>query len=643
MEAGSGSGIRRPLAPRVGAAASSTQLVTRFARVEKPLIRPAPPSAMVFPLVVLVAVLPGLVALNLWDLTPPGPLWGLRGLAVLDGHIIDQTPAAEAIRPVQERTAYRLVAFRPPLPAWLISLGFLSSSERDPLCAVIPSYLAGAAAVILVHFQGRLWRGTGLGLTAALLVGFNQDLLLRIQEATPDTLALCAASAALYCYGRHERASLGLAGEKGWSTPLGWAMLGGLSLGLALLAIGSAALLVLLVIAFHQYYLASCRTEPHTGTPSFRSWFSLRDRPMAIAAIVVISLAFAVSAPWFITMVVRHGWEPVSRGFSPHGLMAREPKSLLRRLIELAPAILPLAFLGGWRSIRAAVIDETGSRETIGGSLWVAWFSVAALALSFWSQGPTGFLELFTLSPLCLLAASAVADLVNRRAPVRSLIALVPASTATVAWWSSAELSHAVEDVAGGHIDARAALGLHLAFDLILASIFIVWALNRLTRRHDRYQRLILAAYLLAVVAITIADGCREIVFRHSETNELLALRSMILRRDRESPFALVAVLSPSNLPDDADPDATPGQRPSLGGRLRFVLKTALPRLPQRDLESIEELESLPEVERLVILVGAERGLSSVTLARMGLESIHPGRSGTLEAYATTRERRRRR
>ena len=44
----------------------------------QPLIAPAPRSAMFFPLVVLVAVLPGMVALNSWDLTPPGPLWGLR-------------------------------------------------------------------------------------------------------------------------------------------------------------------------------------------------------------------------------------------------------------------------------------------------------------------------------------------------------------------------------------------------------------------------------------------------------------------------------------------------------------------------------------------------------------------------------------
>src|SRR5436305_7589461 len=90
-----------------------------MAAAARPLFRPAPRSAMVFPLVVLVAVLPGLVALNAWDLTPPGPLWGLRGLAVLDGMVLDQMPAAAGIKPIQESAAYRTVALQPPLYAWL--------------------------------------------------------------------------------------------------------------------------------------------------------------------------------------------------------------------------------------------------------------------------------------------------------------------------------------------------------------------------------------------------------------------------------------------------------------------------------------------------------------------------------------------
>ena len=79
--------------------------------------------AMFFPLVVLAAVLPGLYALNWWNLTPPGPWWGLRGLAVLDGWVVDQSPAAETLRPAMEARAFRAVALQPPLYAWLEAVG----------------------------------------------------------------------------------------------------------------------------------------------------------------------------------------------------------------------------------------------------------------------------------------------------------------------------------------------------------------------------------------------------------------------------------------------------------------------------------------------------------------------------------------
>ncbi len=66
----------------------------------RPLVRPASRSAMFFPLVVLAAVLPGLYALNWWNLTPPGPWWGLRGLAVLDGLLARPDPGGRGARAV---------------------------------------------------------------------------------------------------------------------------------------------------------------------------------------------------------------------------------------------------------------------------------------------------------------------------------------------------------------------------------------------------------------------------------------------------------------------------------------------------------------------------------------------------------------
>ena len=170
-------------------ALSHSQAVSGIAPRPQPLIPPAPRSAMFFPLVVLIAVLPGLAALNSWDLTPPGPLWGLRALAVLDGLTMDQVPAAASIKPSGESAALRALSFQPPLYAWLAALGMRLSADLDPLATVLPSYVAGVLLVVLVYLHGRVWRGGGVGLAAALLVGFNPNLLLRMQEATPTTLA----------------------------------------------------------------------------------------------------------------------------------------------------------------------------------------------------------------------------------------------------------------------------------------------------------------------------------------------------------------------------------------------------------------------------------------------------------------------
>ena len=137
----------------------------------QPLIAPAPRAAMFFPLVVLVAILPGLTALNSWDLTPPGPLWGLRALAVLDGLAIDQVPAAVTIKPSGESAALRALSFQPPLYAWLAALGMRLTADLDPLASVLPSYVAGALVVVLVYMHGRVWRGAAWGWPLRCLSG----------------------------------------------------------------------------------------------------------------------------------------------------------------------------------------------------------------------------------------------------------------------------------------------------------------------------------------------------------------------------------------------------------------------------------------------------------------------------------------
>ena len=347
-----------------------------------------------------------------------------------------------------------------------------------------------------------------------------------------------------------------------------------------------------------------------------------------------------VALPWFVLMVELHGWQAGAvLVFPTYESLPGHPVSLLPRLINLAPVILPLGLYGAVQAVRSALIDEFNTLETVGGSFWVVWLAVGSLAPTVWPSGPQDAFDLILLVPLNLLAAQTIADLVNRRVSVRTLVGLVPATAISIAWWTSDDLRRAFLEFIQGRADAVTALGLHLVLDLVLASVLVVRLLNHWANRCDNRQRWILATFLVAVLVVTVVSGLREVLFRHSETHDLLSLRTMILRRNRDVPFQVLAVVSSIWSPpahDSADPSIP---RPLPGGRLRFILRTALPRLPQRDLNTIDELFGLPDGQRLIILAGTKQRLSSADQFKLGMEAIHPGRSGILDAYATASNR----
>ena len=65
------------------------------------------------------------------------------------------------------------------------------------------------------------------------------------------------------------------------------------------------------------------------------------------------------------------------------------------------------------------------------------------------------------------------------RVPVRRLSWLAPATAVSVAWWLSGDLRGAVIGLTHGHVGPRSALGLHLAFDLLVAVVWLARGLDR--------------------------------------------------------------------------------------------------------------------------------------------------------------------
>ncbi len=603
----------------------------RSAEPGRPLVRPAPRSAMFFPLVVLAAVLPGLYALNWWNLTPPGPWWGLRGLAVLDGYVVDQSPAAESLRPALEARAFRAVALQPPLYAWLEAVGLAVGSDHSPAATVMPSYIAGGLIVLLVYWHGRLWRGPGVGLVAALLTAFNPHLLIQMKEASPATLAVAATMASMYAYGRHFRIGAGTARFDLRGGGASWMIAGGLAMGLGLLAMGIVGLLCIPVVVLHQAYL---RSDMAPAERQERPWYGLWNNPSLVAGVIALAVALMMASPWYAAMASTHGRAFFAALLNPPDPLGWDRPALLTRLNDLAPATLPLGLFALARAIRAALMAERDDRGTIGGIFWAVWLAVAAITPALWVGGPQTAMGLFLLVPLNLLAAQAIADLAGRRVSVRTLSWLAPATAVSVVWWLSGDLRGAVIGLTRGHVAPRSALGLHLALDLLVAVVWLARGLGRWARSRDTRQRRYLAAFLAAVLVTSLADGLREVTFRHLETRELMNLRSAILLRHRAHPFRAVAVVGP-NLDHPLIEGPTPG------GRLRFILRSTLPEVPEIDLTATDQLLALPEPDgpRLVVLVGPEHRLSYAVQSQLGLEAIHPahfGNAGLLDAFATT-------
>lgn len=607
------------------------QLITPAAAQARPLIPPGPRATIFLPLAVLASILPGLYALRHWDLTPPGPWWGMRGLAILEGHWFDQVPLP-GVGPPTDAVAYRHTAMQPPLYAWLEAAALWLSGARAPIATVVPSFAAGAVAVLLIFAVGRRWGRPALGLLAAVLTAFNPTLLMQMQCAAPRTLGLATVAAVVWAYCRACVA-------RSMRRKLWWTLVSGLCLALALLAVGPFALVSVAIIVTHRILIG---VEPRP-LARLRSWRALRPiiveraTPWALGA-VAVGCALGVAGCWYGPMSARYGVPFWSAVFAGSERAVREFGSGFSSLFLLAPATTALGLVGFTRAVRRIRSAERGADDpaTLGSALWVAWFVVILAVLVLVPERTAVLARLTLLAPLNVLAAQTMLDLADRRYSSRALIWIAPATALSLIWSALPELRGALFDMSQGRRpSAGMSLALHLGFDMLVVMGLAIRGFDRWTRSNDARRRSLIGGFLIGVMGFTFVMGLREVQFRHRETTELLALRDAIVRRHIERPLSLLAVVSSEGDPTrraDAGDDLPLAQP---GGRLRFILRSALPNLAQLDLANVKDLRGLPDSERLVVLAGTGARLSYALQARLRLDVLHQGASGVLAAYAT--------
>jgi hypothetical protein len=251
------------------------------------------------------------------------------------------------------------------------------------------------------------------------------------------------------------------------------------------------------------------------------------------------------------------------------------------------------------------------------------------------SENTAALSRMFLAVPLSLLAARTIIELATRRLSSRALIGLAPATALLLLWWWLPELRAAFE----GMLHRRSfspgmSLALHLGLDLVVLMALAIHVFNGWASANDQRRRYLIGAFLLGVLCMTIAPGLREVSFRHRETTDVLSLREAIVQRQARRPLDLLAVVSTDDDPTAAS-DTRQGPMPQPGGRLRFILRSAVPHLTQIDVATVQQLQDLPENERVVVLAGTGLRLSYTMQSRLRLEVLYPGNSGLLAAYST--------
>jgi hypothetical protein len=644
-----------------------------FPKGPRPLIRRTFTSNMFGPLAVLIAILPGLYGLSHWDLTPPGPWWGLRGLAVVDQRMwFDQSPMAEAISRGREYEALRSVAMQPPLYVWLEAILFWISPSRSPLVSIVPAYVSGVALILLVYLQARTWSKPGTAIVASWIVGFHLRTLDAMQRAGPATLGTALILASIQFYSAHI-----LIGQSGRIRGrILYAIGCGSCLGLSLMSVGLVGLMIVPIILLHQVALNAGESPLERPRHWYEAWRALPGLFYGSSAMIV---ALCLAAPWHVWMTMVHGgefWRSLSEPTRPLGSLNRGPFGYL---LDAAPIFLIPALYSGWLAIRhwfAGTRAETETADSLtrpewmersardnlaqdrdGLILWTIWAVVALAICVYWPFGPTSTMGLMLACALALLAAHTVRGLSQRQIPARLLLRITPLIVAGFCWWASMDLRLAIiiaqtEGIAAGFSGphGRVLVG-------VLLTVAGLWTFGRISsdwvRLNDLRIRSVLAANLTILLACQFALGINELRFRHDITRQLIDLRESIVRRNLIKPIEhihVVGTISPRDLailrPIETDSVRTP--RPLIAnfqpnptgidpaGRLRFILRSALARVPQTDHQSIESLFQAPSGQRLVILVGTDNRLSIADQSRLALEPIHPGVARILTAFATT-------
>lgn len=481
-----------------------------------------------WPLLVLLAVLPGVYALEYRALQPEGALWGMRSLNVYVSQDADDFLDPGGV------TEERLLRWRSPLTSWLTALFLWLLGPSEPLAMVVVSYLATAGIVALGYTFGDWLAGPRCGFWAALLLAFHGTLLVQAQTPAPHSLAIVLGMLAFLGFLRHVDSTTGL-----FSPAL---LLGATALGLCLLASGPMAFAVATALTLSIAGWRGTRTLPRRspGEEPRRVWVG-RDALKSL--LVLVLLAAVVGGWWPAFMAYQHGpefWYAwLLNASDASALGSSDPSPFLSALLasthDAFGPLIGLVLLGLWVAARAAMQTsvETERRRFRFVIAWALIAAVSWIALFRSATAPDSVPQLwrgFLLVPSALLAAVAVEFTAQRRV---WLVAVVAAAcfTALAALWPS--LASVFEQ---SDRSTAVAVTIISVVSVVLAAAWLI----QHSEGRDFQKRLILGTLLLALAAGNAVRGLAASTRAGPEERALAGMRAELEEVDNVRSWIIV-------------------------------------------------------------------------------------------------------
>jgi 4-amino-4-deoxy-L-arabinose transferase-like glycosyltransferase len=550
------------------------QLEKLAAEPEEPLFLTLRHAEAMAPLVIVLAFLPTLYAVAYRTLTEAGARQGMVALQCLAadnlGEFVD--PAAGAF-PAP-------IAFQPQLMNWLTALALWLFGVGQAVGHVASAYLCTAGLVIATYLLARRLGGDRLGLFSALLMAFNPHVLQMAQEPIPQSAAALFAVLAMTGTVAHWQKSPGVASIQ--------LLLGGISLGLCLLAGGPVAIDAVLVLLL---YAAWWKLDGWQRGPREQPFDRSRvSRGRSLRAVLILSATgFAVGGWRSLIMGSRYGGDYWltwlgSRSASVGSLVAPTSSAgWLTLVVQWNHLVLPLSVLALAGAL--VIVRELLTRKEDPGrqhrGLLLVWLLVSTV---WWTlheihgdsaAGVTDFWTITLIIPLTMSAAVGLLAIVDRDLPFPWVIAIALVAGLDLAWLGFRGIA------AGNSLPADSSSGgLLLSCLGIAVAVALVVAFARPAASAESRRRAVLAGIVLGLVATNCAWGAVAVRRSDSSDRELDELRLALSRLPPVKRWTLVVPQQTASIP--VQPPA----------QLVYTLRSVWPKAEMTRIYSWEALEA---------------------------------------------------